>query len=72
MIGTIGFVVEGIAIIALILLSYRRRTQFATFDELLDQIMTTRPARICILTFWWWLGWHFFFAQTIDPAFVGH
>ncbi|MEJ1229879.1 MAG: DUF6186 family protein [Galbitalea sp.] len=30
--------------------------------------MTTQAARICILTFWWWLGWHFLFAQTVDPV----
>jgi hypothetical protein len=33
--------------------------------------MTARSARICLLTFWWWLGWHFFVAQTVDPAIVG-
>jgi hypothetical protein len=68
MIGTIGFAVEGIAVVALVLLGYRRNDRFATFGELLDRVMTTRAARICILTFWWWLGWHFLVAQTIDPV----
>jgi multisubunit Na+/H+ antiporter MnhB subunit len=67
MIGIIGFAVEGIAVVVLVLLSYRQHHLFATFGELLDRIMTTRAARICILMFWWWLGWHFFFAQTVDP-----
>ena len=68
MIGIIGFIVEGIAVVALVLLSYRQNYRFATFGELLDRVMATRPARICVLMFWWWLGWHFFFAQTVDPA----
>jgi hypothetical protein len=68
MIGILGFSLEGVAIIALVLYSYRQHHRFATFGELLDRVMTTRAARICILTFWWWLGWHFFFAQTVDPA----
>jgi multisubunit Na+/H+ antiporter MnhB subunit len=71
MIGIIGFVVEGLSIVALVIWSYRDPDRFATFGELLDRVMTTRAARICILTFWWWLGWHFFFAQTVDPAVVG-
>jgi Family of unknown function (DUF6186) len=68
MIGTIGFAIEGLAIVALVLVSYRQNDRIATFGELLDRIMATRAARICILTFWWWLGWHFFVAQTVDPA----
>ncbi len=71
MIGTIGFIVEGIAVVALALWSYREHHRFATFGELLDRVMTARSARICLLTFWWWLGWHFFVAQTVDPAIVG-
>jgi Family of unknown function (DUF6186) len=72
MIGTIGFAVEGIWIVVLVILGYRDHYRFATFGELLDRVMATRAARICLLTFWWWLGWHFFFAQTVDAAVVGH
>jgi hypothetical protein len=68
MIGTIGFAIEGVAIAVFVLLGYRWNDRFATFGELLDRVMTTRAARICILTFWWWIGWHFLVAQTIDPA----
>jgi Family of unknown function (DUF6186) len=68
MIGLIGFTIEGIAAVALVLFSYRQNDRIATFGELLDRVMTTRAARICILALWWWLGWHFFFAQTVDPA----
>jgi hypothetical protein len=26
---------------------------------LLDRVMVSRPVRITIFAFWWWLGWHF-------------
>ena len=71
-IGIIGFAGEGIWVVALVIWGYRDHDRFATFAELLDRVMATRAARICILTFWWWLGWHFFFAQTVDPAVVTH
>lgn len=72
MIGAIGFLAIGVGILVLVYVGQRRREQFATFGELLDRVMTTRAARICVLTFWWWLGWHFFVVQTVDPAVVGH
>jgi len=40
---------------------------FAPVDDMLDNIMTNRTARIGMLAAWWWFGWHFIFAQTIDP-----
>ncbi len=46
----------------------RSRPQtFAPVDDMLDNIMTNRTARIGMLAAWWWFGWHFIFAQTIDP-----
>ncbi|MCU1423509.1 MAG: hypothetical protein JWN36_3160 [Microbacteriaceae bacterium] len=68
MIGAIGFATEGLLVLALVLLGYRDRRRYATFGELLDLVMANRAARIVLLTFWWWLGWHFFVAQTVDPA----
>jgi Family of unknown function (DUF6186) len=68
MIGTIGFAVEGVIILALAVRGYRDRHQFATLGEILDRVMATRAARITLLTFWWWLGWHFFVVQTVDPT----
>ncbi len=72
MIGAIGFIVIGVAVLVLVALGQWQHAQFATFGELLDIVMTTQAARICILTFWWWLGWHFLVVQTVDPAVVGH
>ena len=68
MIGTVGFLVIGLGVVALAVLGQAKRNQFATFGELLDRVMTTQAARLTILTFWWWLGWHFLVAQTVDPT----
>jgi hypothetical protein len=39
----------------------------ATLAELFDRVMETRTVRVAIVMVWWWLGWHFFVAQTVDP-----
>jgi hypothetical protein len=65
--STLGFAIEAAAILTLVILGQRDQNRFATLGELLDRVMATRPARITILTFWWWLGWHFLVAQTVDP-----
>jgi hypothetical protein len=65
--STLGFALEAAAIVTLVILGQRDQNRFATLGELLDRVMSTRAARITILTFWWWLGWHFLVAQTIDP-----
>ena len=32
---------------------------------LLETVFASRPARIAVLMFWWWLGWHFLVAPII-------
>jgi hypothetical protein len=66
--STLGFVLEAAAVVTLVILGERDKDRFATLAEILDRVMTTRAARICILTFWWWLGWHFLFTRTVDPG----
>lgn len=39
----------------------------ATVTELFDRMMTARTTRIAVIVCWWWLGWHFLVAQTVDP-----
>ena len=34
-------------------------------DTLLDRVMTSRSARVGILLFWWWAGWHFLVGQAV-------
>jgi hypothetical protein len=66
--SSLGFALELAAIVTLVILGERDKDGFATLAEILDRVMATRAARICILTFWWWLGWHFLFSQTIAPG----
>jgi hypothetical protein len=67
-VSTLGFAFEAAAIVTLVILGQRENDRFASLGELLDRVMVTRAARITILTFWWWLGWHFLVAQTVDPS----
>ncbi len=66
--SVIGFALGVAAIVALVVLGQRDREHFATLAELLDRVMATRTARLAILAFWWWIGWHFLVAQTVDPG----
>jgi hypothetical protein len=66
--STLGFTLEATAIVTLVILGQHDKNRFATLGEILDRVMATRAARITILTFWWWLGWHFLVAQTVDPS----
>ncbi len=56
--GTIGFVLCAVAAVVLIGLAHRDPEGFAPLDDLLDEVMLRREARVVIVLFWWWLGWH--------------
>lgn len=59
------------ALIALVVTSHLPRAPIATFSRLLDRILADRPTRIALVVFWWWIGWHFMVARTIDPPLLG-
>jgi hypothetical protein len=44
---------------ALLLLPRTHPAQFEPVTSVLDDVVASGPARIAIVTFWWWLGWHF-------------
>ena len=46
-------------LILLIVISWVRPGLVATFATVLDRTMRSRIARLVIIAFWWWLGWHF-------------
>jgi hypothetical protein len=54
-----GFIACGVAMLALALTSRREGSRMASFGELLDGVMQDRAARVTIVLFWWWIGWHF-------------
>lgn len=44
-----------------------RPQHIAPLDGMLGKIMRSRTARISLIAAWWWFGWHFVFAETVDP-----
>lgn len=62
-------VVFAVCVAALVLTAWRaaREDPEATVTELFDRVMANRTVRIAMIVAWWWLGWHFFVAQTVDP-----
>jgi len=62
-----GYVVCLAVAVGLVVASHRRDAPFATLSEVLDQVFADRAVRITIIVFWWWLGWHFLVARTVDP-----
>jgi hypothetical protein len=49
----------------------RRNDPDATITALFDRMMSDRTVRLAVIVCWWWLGWHFLVAQTVDPAIAG-
>ncbi|MPV49178.1 hypothetical protein GCG21_03990 [Pseudactinotalea sp. HY160] len=47
------------AALALTAWSHRHPDRVTPVAGLLDSILSARAARITLLVFWWWLGWHF-------------
>jgi Family of unknown function (DUF6186) len=60
-----GFLLCLLAAITVELLARRDPEWMTPFDGLLDRVMATRSARVGILLFWWWVGWHFLVGPTV-------
>ena len=65
-----GYLVCLLAAFVLVVISHKRDAPFATLGEVLDQVFADRAVRITIVVFWWWLGWHFLVARTVDPPLL--
>ncbi len=61
----IGFLLCAVAAAVLELRAWSAPDYLAPVGTLLDRVMATRSARIGILLFWWWLGWHFLVGPTV-------
>lgn len=64
-ISIIGYCLCAALGLAIVIASRRDPDRIMPLSELLDRVLNTRAARITIFVFWWWLGWHFLFAQTV-------
>lgn len=60
-----GFLICVVAAVVLELRARRTPDYLAPLGTVLDRVMTSRSARIGILLFWWWAGWHFLVGQTV-------
>ncbi len=60
-----GFLICLAGAVTLELLARREKNRIAPLGPVLDRVMATRSARLGILLFWWWLGWHFLVGQTV-------
>jgi hypothetical protein len=65
-----GYLVCLLVALVLVVRSHRRDAPFATLSEVLEQVFADRAVRITIIVFWWWLGWHFLVARTVDPPLL--
>jgi hypothetical protein len=45
-----------------------RPNRVAPLADMLDHVMRLRTTRVGIIAAWWWFGWHFLFAPTIQVA----
>lgn len=57
-----GYLILLAAAIVLTLIPHRRPDLLSPIEPMLDDVMSDRAARVTILVFWWWLGWHFLVA----------
>jgi hypothetical protein len=62
-----GYVVALGCLTALVILGRLVPARLARFGVLLDAVMWSRPARIGLLLFWWWVGWHFLVSRPAGP-----
>jgi hypothetical protein len=60
-----GFAICLLAAIAVEIVARRDPERIAPLGGLLERVMATRSARVGILLFWWWVGWHFLVGPTV-------
>jgi len=60
------FLACGACLAALVLGGRRDRGRIVPAAELFDALLADRVTRLVILLFWWWIGWHFLVARTVD------
>lgn len=44
----------------------RSPTQVAPLSVMLEHVMSSRVTRVGVTAAWWWFGWHFLFAETVQ------
>jgi hypothetical protein len=61
-----GYVlIVGVAI-AVEVFAQRKPNTLAPLGDMLDHVMKSRTTRVAVIAAWWWFGWHFAFADTVQ------
>ncbi len=53
-----GYLVVGLALLGLAVLSHRRSSAVATVSEMTASATRRRVGRLLVLLVWWWVGFH--------------
>lgn len=61
-----GYVVIVLCAIGTELYARRKPGSVAPLGEMLEHVMESRTTRVGIIAAWWWFGWHFAFADTVQ------
>lgn len=68
MLSPLVFALSAAALLVSALL-VRAQDPEASVVAMFDAALEDRSVRLAVLMCWWWLGWHFLVAQTVDPGF---
>jgi len=66
-----GYLIIVTAMIVTDIIARSRPDRLAPVDDMLEKAMASRIVRIGVIAAWWWFGWHFIFAKTVDPMIIG-
>ncbi|MDH6256090.1 DUF6186 family protein [Aurantimicrobium minutum] len=66
-----NLVAAGYALIALVafaveIFAQRKPDIIVPIGDMLDHVMKSRTTRVAVIAAWWWFGWHFAFADTVQ------
>lgn len=61
-----GYIVIIAVAIGVEIYAQRRPNNFAPIGDMLEHVMASRTTRVGVIAAWWWFGWHFAFADTVQ------
>lgn len=61
-----GYLVIVLTAIAVEIYAQRKPDVIARLGDMLDHVMKSRTTRVAVIAAWWWFGWHFAFAETVQ------
>ena len=61
-----GYALIALVAIAVEIFAQRKPDTIAPIGDMLDHVMKSRTTRVAVIAAWWWFGWHFAFADTVQ------